>query len=73
MKNLELFSFSLNDRHRKWRDIKRDPFVQFRSRKIIETGAKFTRSETGKHKTVLQYCSNVPCGERRLTHSTIPI
>ena len=48
MKNLELFSFSLNDRHRRWRDIKRDPFVQFRSRKIIETGAKFIKSEPQK-------------------------
>ena len=26
----------LNDRHRKWRYIKRDSFAQFRSRKIID-------------------------------------
>ena len=49
----QLINSLLNDRHRKWRDIKRDYFVQFHSRKIIETGAKFIRSETGKHKTVL--------------------
>ena len=39
-------NFLLHDRHRKWRDIKRDPFIQFHSRKIFETGARFTRSET---------------------------